>query len=290
MNYRWLQSFIAVAQEGGVTKAAKTLFISPQALLQQINLLEETVNLKLFSRSTTGFKLTLAGIEFYKGAQQIIDIYSETLTRCHHIYNSQNTIRIPVMSTIVIPEFIESVCALYRETETTCFSIDLIQTSASTSSWIDGLVNREYDIIEYYTLDGFHPDGIYFEKIFDVETWCLMKDTHPLAGYPVIHPKDLSGFRISAPDVRLLRYLQIFLENTGIQVDIEEIPSDRYKIISSCNEGRICFLNKNIASLFPGFEYAPLAFDSHVQSGLACREDMAGAYHAFFAAAQKIIE
>lgn len=289
MTYKWLQSFIAVAQEGGITKAAKRLYISPQALWQQINLLENTVNFKLFSRSSTGAKLTPAGEEFYKGALKLLDLYGETLNRCRDICNTQETIRIPVMSDIVIPQFMENICAEYRATEARCFAINFIHTTAPTSSWIDGLINREYDIIEFYTIDGYTPEGIYFEKYFDVQTWCLMHGDHPLAGKDVIHPKDLNGFRIAAPSVRLMRHFQIFIENTGVKVEFEEIAGNRYKIMQSCDRGYICFLNESIAKMFPGFVCAPLQFDTQVQSGLACRDDMVETYSAFFAAARKII-
>ena len=40
MNNKWISSFMAVAQEGSINAAARALYISPQALLQQINLLE----------------------------------------------------------------------------------------------------------------------------------------------------------------------------------------------------------------------------------------------------------
>lgn len=290
MNYRWLQSFIAVAQAGGITSAAKALYISPQALWQQINQLENAINLKLFSRSTTGLELTLAGAEFYKGTLRLFDVYTETLNRCRQICNTNDTIRIPVMFDIVPPQFMENVCAVYRATVAECFSIDFVQTSTPTISWSDGLISGEYDIIEYYTIDGYSPEGIYFEKLFDIQTWCLMHGDHPLAGSEVIHPKDLNGFHVSVPSVRLTRYFQLFIENTGVKVEFEEIASNRYKIMESCNEGCICFLNEDIAKMFPGFVCVPLAFDTHVQSGLACLDDMAETYSAFFATARKIKE
>ncbi|MBP3701326.1 MAG: LysR family transcriptional regulator, partial [Lachnospiraceae bacterium] len=36
MNQRWLRSYIAVTECGSINKAAERLYISPQALLQQI--------------------------------------------------------------------------------------------------------------------------------------------------------------------------------------------------------------------------------------------------------------
>ncbi|MBQ6454671.1 MAG: LysR family transcriptional regulator, partial [Eggerthellaceae bacterium] len=51
MNDTHLTSFVAVADSGSISKAAKRLYITPQALSQQIDLLEREYNAKLFTRS-----------------------------------------------------------------------------------------------------------------------------------------------------------------------------------------------------------------------------------------------
>ena len=72
MNDTHLTSFIAVADSGSISKAAKRLYITPQALSQQIDLLEREYNAKLFTRSTKGAALTKAGEVFYKFANQVL--------------------------------------------------------------------------------------------------------------------------------------------------------------------------------------------------------------------------
>ena len=72
MNDTHLTSFIAVADSGSISKAAKRLYITPQALSQQIDLLEREYNAKLFTRSTKGVALTKAGEVFYKFANQVL--------------------------------------------------------------------------------------------------------------------------------------------------------------------------------------------------------------------------
>ena len=57
MNDTHLESFITVADCGSISKAAKKLYISPQALSQQIE------------RSTRGVTLTEAGRVFYAFAK-----------------------------------------------------------------------------------------------------------------------------------------------------------------------------------------------------------------------------
>lgn len=68
-----LDTFIAVADCGSLTKAAEQLFISSTAVMKQINVLESRLDLKLIDRTHTGIRLTKAGIIIYRDAKFIID-------------------------------------------------------------------------------------------------------------------------------------------------------------------------------------------------------------------------
>ena len=56
-----LETFLCVAECGSFNKAAERLYISPPAVIKQINLLEESLNLQLFIRTHRGLQLTEAG-------------------------------------------------------------------------------------------------------------------------------------------------------------------------------------------------------------------------------------
>ena len=56
-----LETFLCVAECGSFNKAAEKLFISPPAVIKQINLLEENLDLQLFVRTHRGLQLTEAG-------------------------------------------------------------------------------------------------------------------------------------------------------------------------------------------------------------------------------------
>ncbi len=61
MYDRHLDIFVLVAEYKSFSKAAKKLNVSPQAVLKQIQLLEDRLELKLFSRSPNGLVLTGGG-------------------------------------------------------------------------------------------------------------------------------------------------------------------------------------------------------------------------------------
>ena len=290
MNDRWLNSFITVAQTGSITAAARELFISPQALLQQLNLLEDEVGTQLLLRSRSGARPTLAGREFLSGARQILDVKSRTLARCHLASKAEQNIRIPMMSSIVLPKFMETVCSQYQK-RPDALRIEFI-TDNNFGARMEELKNLTYDIIETFTLDGLCPDGIHFEHLSDVRSWCIMPDYHPLSANSSVRPEDLDGCRLLMPsdNIRLLRYLQIYIETLELNITIDAIENDRYQYIAEINKGGILLANEDIARLFSGYACAPLDFDTHVRHGLACREEMYELYKPFFAIAHQLSE
>lgn len=56
-----LETFLCVVESGSFNKAAEKLYISPPAVIKQINLLEENLDLQLFIRTHRGLVLTKAG-------------------------------------------------------------------------------------------------------------------------------------------------------------------------------------------------------------------------------------
>lgn len=63
-----IETFLAVAACGSFTGAAKQLYISPTAVMKQVNAFEQRLGLALFSRTAHGVRLTAAGEVIYKDA------------------------------------------------------------------------------------------------------------------------------------------------------------------------------------------------------------------------------
>lgn len=74
-----LNTFIVVADYGSFTKAADILYISPTAVMKQLNTLESHLNLKLVERTHTGIHLTKAGEIIYRDAKFMIDYSKKSI-------------------------------------------------------------------------------------------------------------------------------------------------------------------------------------------------------------------
>jgi len=62
MDLRILRYFLAVAEEGNITRASERLHVSQPALSTQLAALEDELGQKLFERGARGIELTEKGI------------------------------------------------------------------------------------------------------------------------------------------------------------------------------------------------------------------------------------
>ncbi len=79
IELRHFRSFVAVAEEGKISRAAVRLYITQPALSRQIQQLEREVGVALLLRNSNGVELTLAGREFLEKAQQSLEAADEAL-------------------------------------------------------------------------------------------------------------------------------------------------------------------------------------------------------------------
>lgn len=73
MELYQLRTFLAVADEQNLTRAAEKLFTSQPAVSAQVKSLEDELGVRLFDRGAKGMKLTRAGQTLREQARQIVD-------------------------------------------------------------------------------------------------------------------------------------------------------------------------------------------------------------------------
>lgn len=76
-----LETFLRVADAGSFNKAAEEAYITPTAVIKQINLLESSLDVKLFERTHRGLILTKAGKSLYQDTKYIIQYCKDSVTR-----------------------------------------------------------------------------------------------------------------------------------------------------------------------------------------------------------------
>ena len=85
-----LETFLRVADAGSFNKAAVESFITPTAVIKQINLLEESLGVSLFERTHRGLLLTEAGKSMYQDAKYVIQYCKDSVTRAKNAMKTED--------------------------------------------------------------------------------------------------------------------------------------------------------------------------------------------------------
>ena len=140
LDWSLLQSFLAVAEQGSLSGAARELGASQPTLGRQIKQVEAQLGVTLFHRQPRGFALTEIGAELLAPAQAMRDAAMQvSLTAAGRAQNIAGTVRITAsvfVANFILPPIIAKIRFAHPE-----ISLDLIPNDAS-----ENLLFREADI------------------------------------------------------------------------------------------------------------------------------------------------
>lgn len=119
MDLRQMKYFLAVAEEGQITKAAERLHICQPPLSQQIKQLEDSLGLRLLERKGRHVELTEAGNILRVRAEQILALVSSVTKELSDLNQGQHgTLSIGTVASsgaFVLPKWIGTFHARYPE-------------------------------------------------------------------------------------------------------------------------------------------------------------------------------
>lgn len=91
-----LRSFVAVADSGGVTRAAGFLHLTQSAVSMQLKRLEEMLGMELLDRSGRTIALTASGEQLLAYARRMVALNDEVMTRLtHQAFEGEITLGVP---------------------------------------------------------------------------------------------------------------------------------------------------------------------------------------------------
>ena len=119
-----LRSFVAVADSGGVTRAAGFLNLTQSAVSMQLKRLETALDVALLDRSGRGVALTGPGEQLLSYARRMLELNDEIYTRLTH-QDYEGEIRLGVPHDIIypaIPEVLQRLATDYPRVKVQLFS------------------------------------------------------------------------------------------------------------------------------------------------------------------------
>lgn len=98
-----LETFIKVAECGSFTKAAEDLYITPTAVMKQINSLEKDLSVTLFDRTNHGLRITKAGESFLQDARYLTEYINRAVEKAREIFDGENRKSIRIGTSVMTP-------------------------------------------------------------------------------------------------------------------------------------------------------------------------------------------
>lgn len=190
-----LDTFIRVAEAGSFNKAAEEMYISTPAVIKQINLLEHSLDLKLFLRTHRELALTEAGKSLYGDAKHIIQYSHEAVVRAKNaMQTGDNVIRIGT-SPMTLGQFL---LELWPRIQERCpdikFRLVPFENTPQNARDILRNLGQNIDIVagpfEQNFLEDRRCAGL---ELLQAPIRCAVSIYHPLAAKTALAVEDLYG-------------------------------------------------------------------------------------------------
>ncbi|WP_067532794.1 LysR family transcriptional regulator [Nocardia crassostreae] len=187
IDTRLLRYFVAVAEEGHLTRAARRLFISQPALTKQIKQLEQQLGVELFVRSRSGMTLTEPGRIFAAHAPGLLTGWDAMLRATKSgASRAGKVLRIGFIASAA-NEFAPEIVAEFRRAHPD-WRLDMREFG-----WLDptaGLASGEVDAA-LVRLPFPGADAFPSAELFSEPRWIALPAAHPLAASDEIEFRDL---------------------------------------------------------------------------------------------------
>lgn len=194
-----LTTFIAVAESGSFTKAAEALYITPTAVMKQINALEERVGITLFNRTNHGLELTAAGRSFLQDTKYILDYSARAIEKAKEIDHKDKQQLIRIGTSIMTPaKFLLDVWAEIQRFNP-YIKIELIPFENTPINSVEILKNlgKHIDIVAGLYDDNFLKErGCKAAHFYDKKLSFAVPVSHSLCSKSKIEMRDLRGQRV----------------------------------------------------------------------------------------------
>ncbi|HBR6168829.1 TPA: LysR family transcriptional regulator [Klebsiella pneumoniae] len=177
IRLRHLHTFVAVAQQGTLGRAAETLNLSQPALSKTLNELEQLTGTRLFERGRLGAQLTLVGEQFLTHAVKVLDALNsagQALNRKEGLNN--DIVRIGALPTAALGILPTVIGQFHKQQK----DITLQVATINNTMLLAGLKSGEIDIGIGRMSDPELMSGLHYELLFLESLKLVVRPGHPL--------------------------------------------------------------------------------------------------------------
>lgn len=266
-NIQKYEAFVAAAEQGNITKAAKKLAFSQSSVSKMISDLEMEWGVNLLERSKSGVCLTQDGKMLMPYVRRLLEAFERLETTVGEINGLQRgRIRIGVFSSVA-EHWMPRIISIFQK------DFPEIQYE---------LLTGDYDEIEKWLEEGRLDCGFLrlptrrpFDtlKIADDPYRVILPERHPLCRKKAIEPGDINGQPFLLLEHGGRTEVSEFLDQYHVEPEIKFSTWDDYSIMAMAEIGQgIALLPNLILRRIPyQIEIRPLTVDFHREIGIAVK-------------------
>ncbi len=290
-----LETFLRVADAGSFNKAAELSYITPTAVIKQINLLEADLSVKLFERTHRGLKLTKAGASLYNDAKYIIQYCRDSVIRAKNaMQENAGIIRIgtsPMTPAGILVELWPKIHALCPEIK---FQLIPFENTPENAREILNNLGQNIDVVA----------GIFDDTLLNVRNCagfeisrqpicCAVSIHHPLAEKNSLRIQDLYGENLMLMHRNWSHYVDRLRDDiwqNHSQIHIVDFDFYSVEVFNRCeNSNDILMAIQAWENVHPLLKVIPVEWEHSIPYGLLHSPTPSDTVEHFLAAIQKVL-
>ena len=269
-----LNTFVAVADCGSFTKASETLFISPTAVMKQMNALEKHLELKLIERTPSGIYLTQAGAVIYKEAKFMMEYSQKAISRAKAaLYDYETTFCVGTSTLNPAKPFMDLWYLVNQDFP--AYKLHLVPFADNHDGILSEIekLGEKFDFLigvcdskKWLSRCNFLPLGRYAKMV-------AVSREHPLASKTCINIEDLYGetlMMVRKGDSETNDHIRRNLEENHPEIHIEDTPQFYDLSVSNrcAKTGNVLLTIECWRDVHPGLVSIPVNWDYSIPYGL----------------------
>ena len=291
-----LDTFIHVADAGSFNRAAEESYITPTAVIKQINLLEASLGVRLFERTHRGLILTKAGKSLYQDTKYIIQYCRDSVTRAKNAMQEDAKV-IRIGSSPMTPA--QLLMQLWPKIQAHCpdmkFQIIPFENTPENAREILGNLGKNIDVV----------GGIFDETMLDLRRCaglelsrepfcCAVSVHHRLAAKDRLKLEDLYGENLMLMRREWSHYVDELRDDiwqNHSQIHIVDFDFYSMEAFNRCeNSNDVLLAIPGWANVHPLLKVIPVEWDYSIPFGLLHSPKPSGIVKQFLEAVKEAVQ
>ncbi|MDO4179522.1 MAG: LysR family transcriptional regulator [Phascolarctobacterium sp.] len=272
LNQELLKRFICIRETRSFTKAAEKLYVSRQALIAQITMVEKELGFPIFERTNRGVVMTAAGKIYIENSYRIMQTYNDMVRQCVETANGVQSIRIgslPNLPGTSLPKICNEYHRIYP-------NVKLHLLDYPLESYFELFKVHAFDVMTENMMNYYHNlEDLCFLPLKRIAPHIGVIEGSPLARKRKFKFHDLRGKSIliykrgigKAEDI-----IRNYIEKNEPSIRLIDITSYESSLTTrSILENALVFLYT--ARSYPGLKSIPTDWDFKIDLGIGYRRN-----------------